>query len=207
MDLDRFIILIAKGVGSTIAMSANMAIRIAEHFKAWLSSRVPAQNRTSATQPIPSVGGVRAETLTAGGSSRPIGRPPAAAPVPSPDSPIAPDSPIESSPVTPTMESVDEQRPLDELDWAGSLSHAAVAGLHLHQVLAMVRAGWLVPDESRMAEVATALDAMEAFQDRTNSAIAPLLEVMSGDQNAEFFADFESDFPPELPELDEADDE
>lgn len=96
-----------------------------------------------------------------------------------------------------------DQRQGDDLDWASSLPHAAVASLHIGSVLALVRAGWLVADELRLAEVSSVLDAMEAFQDRTANAIAPVLDTMTDEQRADFFSDFGADFPPELPDLDD----
>lgn len=96
-----------------------------------------------------------------------------------------------------------DQRQEDDLDWAGSLPHAAVASLHIGSVLTLIRAGWLVADELRLAEVSSLLDAMEAFQDRTANAIAPVLDAMTDEQHADFFSDFGADFPPELPGLDD----
>jgi hypothetical protein len=86
----------------------------------------------------------------------------------------------------------------DDLEWAGSLSHAAVASQHLANVLAMVRAGWLAIEHDRLQDASPVLDAMEAFQSRTAIALAPILEQMSEAQHAEFFADFGADFPAEL---------
>jgi hypothetical protein len=88
---------------------------------------------------------------------------------------------------------------------AGSLNHAAVASLHLSQVLAMVRAGWLVSERDHLDEVCAAFDAMEAFRDRTVSAIAPVVAAMTDEQRAEFFADFGAGLPPELPDLESED--
>lgn len=97
-----------------------------------------------------------------------------------------------------TPESEPEAFEPDDLDWAGSLSHAAVASQHLANVLAMVRAGWLAIEHDRLQDASPALDAMEAFQSRTAIALAPILEQMTEAQHAEFFADFGADFPPEL---------
>ena len=97
-----------------------------------------------------------------------------------------------------TPEPEPEQFEPDDLDWAGSLSHAAVASQHLANLLAMVRAGWLAIEHDRLQDASPALDAMEAFQSRTAIALAPILEQMTEAQHAEFFADFDADFPPEL---------
>ena len=135
------------------------------------------------------------------------GVPAAAAIRPVPTPPTAPTTPVPIRPPTvapvplPASAIEGEHEP-DELDWAGSLSHAAVASLHLGNVLDLVRAGWLIPDEAHVADVGAALDAMEAFQDRTTAAVAPLLDAMTDDQRAEFFADFGDDFPHDLPNLD-----
>ena len=91
-----------------------------------------------------------------------------------------------------------EQVEMDDLDWAGSLSHAAVASQHLSNLLAMVRAGWIVVEHERLKDVSPALDAIEVFQNRTALALAPLLEQMTEAQHAEFFSDFDADFPPNL---------
>lgn len=87
----------------------------------------------------------------------------------------------------------------DELDWAGSLSHAGLTALHLDNVLSMVQNGWLMPGPDRAAAVAPALAALEAFHARTCTAIAPMLDQMTDEQRAEFFADDGPDFPPQLP--------
>ncbi|MDL1869079.1 hypothetical protein FBQ98_06585 [Gammaproteobacteria bacterium PRO6] len=92
----------------------------------------------------------------------------------------------------------------DDLDWAGSLAHAAAASLHIGNILAMVRAGWLIPDAEQLADITAALDAMEAFHTRTDSVIAPVLAAMDEDQQADFFGDFDADLPADLPELDGA---
>ena len=89
----------------------------------------------------------------------------------------------------------------DELDWAGSLPHAAVSSLHLEQVVAMVRAGWLIPSREHATEVSKTLHIMAKFQDRTAVAIAPLLSTLSEEQSAEFFDDFMDVLPLELPQL------
>lgn len=92
----------------------------------------------------------------------------------------------------------------DDLDWAGSLAHAAAASLHIGNILAMVRAGWLIPDAEQLAGITAALDAMETFHARTDSVIAPVLAAMDEDQQADFFGDFDADLPTDLPELDGA---
>ncbi|MBD8526224.1 hypothetical protein [Pseudomarimonas arenosa] len=91
----------------------------------------------------------------------------------------------------------------DELDWAGSLSHAAVASSHLGSVVEMIHAGWLVSDESRVLEVAAELEAIQAFQERTDIALAPFLQAMTEQQQVDFFGDFQADFPPDFPDLNE----
>ena len=104
-------------------------------------------------------------------------------------------------PTTPITKPIDEQQSdssPDDLDWAGSLSHAAVAATHLSNVLAMVRAGWIVVAHERLQDASPALDAIEAFQTRTVLALAPCLEQMTEAQHAEFFSDFGADFPTHL---------
>lgn len=96
----------------------------------------------------------------------------------------------------------DNERQEDDLDWAGSLAHAAASSAHIGNILAMIRAGWLIPDAEQLAGVSIALDAMDAFHARTDSAIAPLLAAMDEDQLVNFFDDFDADLPPDLPELD-----
>lgn len=91
----------------------------------------------------------------------------------------------------------------DDLDWAGSLAHAAASSAHIGNILAMIRAGWLIPDAEQLAGVSIALDAMDAFHARTDNAIAPLLASMDEDQLVDFFDDFDADLPPDLPELDD----
>lgn len=104
--------------------------------------------------------------------------------------------------VLPERQSEDNERQEDDLDWAGSLAHAAASSAHIGNILAMIRAGWLIPDAEQLARVSIALDAMDAFHARTDSAIAPVLAAMDEDQLVDFFDDFDADLPPDLPELD-----
>ncbi len=147
----------------------------------------------------------KAANLGAVGAAAGVPAAAAVQPAPAPTPPTAPAMPAPITPPTvapaPLPASTIEHEP-DERDWAGSLSHAAVASLHLGNVLDLVRAGWLIPDDTHVADVGAALDAMEAFQDRTTAAVAPLLDAMTDDQRAEFFADFGDDFPHDLPNLD-----
>lgn len=94
------------------------------------------------------------------------------------------------------------ERQEDDLDWAGSLAHAAASSAHIGNILAMIRAGWLIPDAEQLAGVSLVLDAMDAFHARTDTAIAPILAAMDEDQLVDFFDDFGADLPPDLPELD-----
>jgi len=87
----------------------------------------------------------------------------------------------------------------DELDWAGSLSHAGLTALHLDNVLSMVQTGWLMPHPDRTADVVPVLAALESFHARTCTALAPVLDQMTDDERAEFFGDDGADFPPQLP--------
>jgi hypothetical protein len=68
----------------------------------------------------------------------------------------------------------------------------------------MVRAGWLVPDETHLEDVGAALDAMEAFHIRTDDVIARVLATLPPEQQAEFFDGFDEGFPPELPGLEDS---
>lgn len=141
----------------------------------------------------------KAANLGAVGAAAGVSAAAAVQPAPAPTPPTAPATPAPVTPpaVAPAPEIEVEHEP-DELDWAGSLSHAAVASLHLGNILDLVRAGWLIPDDTHVADVGAA----EAFQDRTAAAVAPLLDAMTNDQRAEFFADFGDDFPRDLPNLD-----
>ena len=98
----------------------------------------------------------------------------------------------------------DGERQEDGLAWAGSLAHAAAASAHIGNVIAMIRAGWLVPETEQLATIMAALDAMEAFHARTDNAIAPVLAAMDETQLVDLFDDFDTDLPIELPELDPA---
>ncbi len=106
--------------------------------------------------------------------------------------------------VLPERQGEDNERQEDDLDWAGSLAHAAASSAHIGNILAMVRAGWLIPDAEQLADITAALDAMEAFHARTDSVIAPVLAAMDEDQQADFFGDFDADLPADLTELDGA---
>lgn len=191
MDLDRGIVLIVRGVIVAMGALGNLAIRAGERIKAWQQSRMVVAPTAAPPAANSAVGGASPNAIPARQSitvaDAPRASTPAAAPAPAPTRPQP--LPVQA-----------EQLP-DELDWAGSLPHAAVASAHLGHVLALVRSGWLVPDESRLADVSAALDAMEAFQNRTASVIAPVLHAMTDDQRVEFFGDFDADFPPELPDL------
>lgn len=100
---------------------------------------------------------------------------------------------------TPTIAPIEESHSLpDELDWAGSLSHAAVAAMHVSNVLTLVRLGGLVAGEAHKAHLDAVMASLEAFQIRTEVAIAPLLEAMTVEQQAAFFDDFGEDFPSDL---------
>ena len=103
-----------------------------------------------------------------------------------------------SQPVTETIKEQQSDTRTDDLDWAGSLSHAAVASQHLSNVLAMVRAGWIILQQERVQDASPAFDAIEAFQIRTALALAPFLEQMTEAQHEEFFSDFDADFPTNL---------
>ncbi len=94
-----------------------------------------------------------------------------------------------------------EPEPEDDLDWAGSLSHAMVSSLHLAQVLDLVRQGWLVPLAAKQNDVGGCLDVIAAFEERTACAISPIILAMTDAQRTEFFEGFEDLLPPELPEL------
>lgn len=104
--------------------------------------------------------------------------------------------------VLPEHQGEDNERQEDDLDWAGSLAHAAASSAHIGNILAMIRAGWLIPDAEQLAGVSIALHALDAFHARTDTAIAPVLAAMDEDQLVDFFDDFDADLPPELPELD-----
>lgn len=199
MDLDRLIIILARALAALIGILGGLSIRAGERIKAWQQSRghAPPQGQSmraaagvsaarSVVAPLPVVqpAAIVAVTAPMASSALPTG----AAILPAAVPPVS----VESEPASPP----------DELDWAGSLNHAVVAGLHLEHVLAMVRAGWLVSEGDHLDDVCAAFDAMEAFLDRTNSAIAPVLAAMTDEQRAEFFADFGGDFPPDLPNLD-----
>lgn len=198
MDLDRLIVILARALAALVGILGGLSIRAGERIKAWQQSRgqAPTQCQSMrAAAGVPAAGAVVAPL--------PVVQPAAIAAVTAPMAaappPVATISPAATPPVSVESEPAS---PPDELDWAGSLNHAAVAGLHLEHVLAMVRAGWLVSEGDHLDDVCAAFDAMEAFLDRTNSAIAPVLAAMTDEQRAEFFADFGGDFPPDLPELD-----
>jgi hypothetical protein len=201
VDIDRFIVLIGRGLVAVASILGTMAIRGGERIKTWQQGRMQGRPQTAPGQPARPSAGVPANAMPARQHVGMLAVSPA--PVVSMATPAVPLAPISETSISTSAPPTTPENPPDELDWAGSLSHAAVASLHLGQVLAMVRAGWLIPDESRLADVSAALDAMEAFQDRTASAIAPVLDAMTDEQRAEFFEDFGADFPPELPGLDE----
>ena len=198
MDLDRLIVIRARALAALVGILGGLSIRAGERIKAWQQSRgqAPTQCQSMrAAAGVPAAGAVVAPL--------PVVQPAAIAAVTAPMAaappPVATISPAATPPVSVESEPAS---PPDELDWVGSLNHAAVAGLHLEHVLAMVSAGGLVSEGDHRDDVCAAFDAMEAFLDRTNSAIAPVLAAMTDEQRAEFFADFGGDFPPDLPELD-----
>jgi hypothetical protein len=191
MLLSRFIgfLIIAFG------FLAQASIRFGEHITAYVRNQKalrqspPASYTAAPTQTAPSMQAI-VPHITA------IASPPITQEVPivRPLATLTAFQPMRAQ----TPEPEPEQFEPDDLDWAGSLSHAAVASQHLANVLAMVRAGWLAIEHDRLQDASPALDAMEAFQSRTAIALAPILEQMTEAQYAEFFADFDADFPPEL---------
>ena len=172
----------------------NVSIRFGEHLMAYAKSQKAFRQSPSASHTV-------APIQTAASMQAIVPHSPPMA------SPITQEMPLVRPLATTTMaQAMAAQTPEpepelfepDDLDWAGSLSHAAVASQHLANVLAMVRAGWLAIEHDRLQDASPALDAMEAFQSRTAIALAPILEQMTEAQHAEFFADFGADFPPEL---------
>lgn len=196
MLLSRFIgfLIIAFG------FLAQASIRFGEHVMAYVRSQKALRQTRSAshtaapTQTAPSMQAIVPHSVPMASpitQELPMLRLPAIANAAQPTQAKAQEPELE-------LESDPELFEPDDLDWAGSLSHAAVASQHLANVLTMVRAGWLAIEHDRLQDASPALDAMEAFQSRTAIALAPILEQMTEAQHEEFFADFGADFPPEL---------
>ena len=193
--MDGLLVAIIRSVVSAATLAALWTIRSVEYLR----TKLPSNPRTDAGHRIGAAGGIPANPAPV--RERFEAPEHSVQPIVTRQAPHA-ETALAASASRPAVHEHDDVAVAeDELDWAGSLSHAVVAGTHLAQALAMVRAGWLVPDESHLADVLIALDAMEAFQERTECAIAPLLGAMTEAQQAEFFGDFGSDFPPELPGL------
>lgn len=196
--MDNVFIFVVRLVATIVGAVMALCIGMSERLMAVVRQKNPGNSPTVvAAKGVPAAAAATPATATTS-AAQPV---PAVTPAPTLPEALATPAPVTPPVVAPEPQIEDAPEP-DELDWAGSLSHAAVASLHLGHVLAMVRDGWLVPDEARMVDVGSALDAMEAFQDRTAAAVAPLLDAMTDDQRAEFFGDFDDDFPPALPELD-----
>ncbi|MCI1728235.1 MAG: hypothetical protein LKM32_02135 [Chiayiivirga sp.] len=192
--MDSFIVMAIRVLAQLSAYVGAWSIRLGEHLKAWQQQRPLPTNSTPN-----GAAGVPANVLATSAALAQVAVSPPIAPAAAP--------PVSSPAISTTPKSVASEAEAlpDELDWAGSLNHAAVASLHLSQVLAMVRAGWLVSERDHLDEVCAAFDAMEAFRDRTVSAIAPVVAAMTDEQRAEFFADFGAGLPPELPDLESED--
>jgi len=72
--------------------------------------------------------------------------------------------------------------------------------MHFGNVLALAQQGCLLPNEAHKPQLNKVLKSIKAFQTRTEAAIAPLLETVGADQQADFFDVFGDDFPPDLSE-------
>lgn len=200
--MDNLIVAVVRFLSALAAILGVWSIRLGERIKVWQQ-----QHRTAASGP-PIKGAAGVPAVAARPAHRPISMPAAKhAGMPEVVAQTAAASPAIATttpPPPPFAGDVPPDRQPDELDWAGSLNHAAVASLHLGGVLAMVRAGWLVPDETHLADVSAALDAMEAFHVRTDDVIARVLATLPPEQQAEFFDGFGEGFPPELPGLEDS---
>lgn len=190
--MDNFIVMAVRTFAQVAAHIGAWSIRLGEWVKAWQQHRpLPINSTSKGATGVPA-------TVLASVAPTPLAHMDAPTSIATPAT-----SPLVSPAISIALQAVsnEPEAPSNELDWAGSLNHAAVAGLHLSNALAMVRAGWLIPNEAYSANVSAALDTMEIFMDRTMAAVAPVLAVMSDDQRAGFFADFGADFPPDLPNL------
>jgi hypothetical protein len=193
--MDQLIVVTIRLIGQLTGLVSALSIRLGERLKSGLPK---------VAQPLPrGLARSAAEGLAARGV--PAIQPGAAPPASSAHQAASSNSLVAVDEHALLQREVTQAQPHepDELDWAGSINHAVVASLHMRQVLAMVRAGWLVADEARLAEVGATLDALEAFQDRTEAAVAPLLSAMTEAQRIEFFEDFWAEFPIEHRELED----
>lgn len=198
--MDGFIVALVRLLAQLAGFLGAWSIRLGERAKVWQQ-----QHRPTNGPAIKGAAGVPASAAIP--AHRPASMPTAKhASMPTVvTQPPAPSPTIATAPTPPPISGEGQpEQPPDELDWAGSLNHAAVASLHLGGVLAMVRAGWLVPDETHLADVGAALDAMEAFHVRTDDVIARVLATLPPEQQAEFFDGFGEGFPPELPGLEDS---
>lgn len=180
----------------------HLSIRFGERTMAFIRTQNALRHRQTANQPsavapsqtAPSMRAIVPRSLPMATPAIQLVAQPITQEIPiSQPPPVAP-KPLQALAVEPELEQFEP----DDLDWAGSLSHAAVASQHLANILSMVRAGWIVVELQHLQDASPALDAMEAFQSRTAMALAPLLEQMTEAQHAEFFSDFGADFPTEL---------
>ena len=78
----------------------------------------------------------------------------------------------------------------DELDWAGSLNHAAAAAALLGEVLDALESGGLAIQPEHAATITPLAERLAAFQERTDGALGPLLGQMSEIELQDFMADF-----------------
>lgn len=186
--LDSFIVATLRACTHVVVAGVRQSIRFGQYVSTWQQQRLVAdRNKTPSTMGMPAKGIELHRT--------------ASMPATKHESMPPPIVPLSTTATTPA-EAVPEGGS-DELDWAGSLNHAAVSSLHLGNALAMVRAGWLVPDENHWDDVIAALAAMDSFQARTDDVIGRVLSTMTEQQHVDFFEGFGDGFPTEPPDTDD----
>jgi len=142
-----------------------------------VSAGVPARV-TPPTAPAPAAAAVVAP-VSPTAVSEPL---PVAAPAPAPAAPAAVATPAIDPDLAPGEP--------DDLDWAGSLNHAAAAAALLGEVLDALESGGLAIQPEHSATITPLAERLAAFQERTDGALGPLLGQMSEMELQDFMADF-----------------
>lgn len=148
-----------------------------------VSAGVPARV-TPPTAPAPAAAAVVAP-VSPTAVSEPL---PVAAPAPAPAAPAAVATPAIDPDLAPGEP--------DDLDWAGSLNHAAAAAALIGDVLDQLEAGRFVIPTEHEAQLLPLAERLAAFEDRTRSTLAPLIDGMNELEQQDFMADFAVYFDP-----------
>lgn len=200
MGIDNLALLLIRAV--TAIFTGLMAIFIL------FSERFMAAVRKATGKPASSAPVVKTPTGVPAGVPAHVTPPtaPAAAAVVAPVSPTAVSEPLPvaapapapaAAVATPAIDPDLAPGEPDDLDWAGSLNHAAAAAALIGDVLDQLEAGRFVIPTEHEAQLLPLAERLAAFEDRTRSTLAPLIDGMNELEQQDFMADFAVYFDPD----------